>query len=144
MGKYIPIERRILALYEPTDSVECWPWLGAINNNGYGIIWGGKDNPRKLRAHRVMYELHVGPIPEGYDIDHLCRVRHCVNPAHMEPVTRWENLHRSPILDFDRTHCKHGHEFTEANTYITAKGWRNCRECHRLYELAERRARARV
>jgi hypothetical protein len=135
----IPIERRILALYHEGGKDDCWPWLGKINDGGYGIIWGGADNPRELRAHRVMYEIHRGPIPDGLDLDHLCRVRHCVNPAHLEPVTRRENLRRSPIIDWDRTHCKRGHEFTEANTYITRSGYRNCRECHRLGERARRR-----
>lgn len=69
----------------------CWIWLGELNRNGYGrISLGGK----RLMAHRVLYELMVGPIGEGLVLDHLCRMRCCVNPAHMEPVTVRENTLR--------------------------------------------------
>lgn len=140
MRTSIPIERRIRALYDRLGPEDCWPWLGKTNDSGYGLIWGGKDNPRDLRAHRVMYEIHVGSIPEGLDIDHLCRMRHCVNPAHLEPVSRQENLRRSPLTNGGKTHCKRGHPFDETNTYIKpSTGARGCRECHRLGE-AERKA----
>jgi hypothetical protein len=69
---------------------ECWPWLGAVNPNGYGAFqWDGGQY-----AHRFAYELQIGPIPEGLTLDHLCRVRHCVNGAHLEPVTGQENTLR--------------------------------------------------
>ncbi len=68
----------------------CWLWAGFIHpKNGYGSY---RMNGRTCGAHRASYELHVGPIPDGYDLDHLCRVRSCVNPSHLEPVTRRENL----------------------------------------------------
>ncbi len=70
----------------------CWHWTGSRVHNGYGLFWIGGSN---VRAHRAMYELMVGPIPAGLDLDHLCRVRHCVNPEHLEPVTRAENLRRA-------------------------------------------------
>jgi hypothetical protein len=73
-------------LYE-VDSNGCWLWLGAISKNGYGSVNG-------MSAHRMMYILKVGPVPEGLDLDHLCRVRRCVNPEHLDPVTRKENLNR--------------------------------------------------
>ncbi|MFZ2529632.1 MAG: HNH endonuclease signature motif containing protein [Rhodococcus sp. (in: high G+C Gram-positive bacteria)] len=92
----------------------------------------------------MAYELSVGDIPEGLVIDHLCRVRHCVNPAHLEPVTNRENTLRGDCVDanrersLSRTHCKHGHELTPKNTYIDPRGYRECRTCRRA---AERRWR---
>ncbi len=73
----------------------CWLWTAARNENGYPLLWAGG---KMIRAHRFSYEVHVGSIPAGLDLDHLCRVRHCVNPAHLEPVTRSENLRRSPLI----------------------------------------------
>lgn len=72
-------------------SPSCWFWTGAISRSGYGNFWTGESY---VSAHRWSYEHFVGPIPEGLDLDHLCRVRNCVNPAHLEPVTRQENLRR--------------------------------------------------
>ncbi len=92
---------------------------------------------RLVNAHRFAYELLVGLIPVGLQIDHLCRNPSCCNPTHMEPVLPTENLRRgfSPsALNARKTHCKHGHEFTEENTYIrpSTSGWRVCKECARL------------
>lgn len=84
----------------------CWLWLGTITPNGYGQIRVSRSN---RSAHRVLYEFLVGPIPEGLDLDHLCRVRRCVNPAHLEPVTRSENIRRSPLMYPAKTHCNYGH-----------------------------------
>lgn len=73
------------------DGSGCWIWTGALTTNGYGQVrWGD----RTLRAYRLVYELLVGPIPDGLQLDHLCRNRRCVNPAHLEPVTQWENWAR--------------------------------------------------
>jgi hypothetical protein len=117
-------------------SGECWVWTGAINNYGYGVI--GKER-RTLTAHRVAYELLVGPIPGGLTIDHLCHAsastpcvglshkcphRRCVNPEHLEPVSPGENARRKPKVIF----CKHGHLFDERNTY-ELHGKRSCRKC---------------
>ena len=85
VGRHWIAHREDLTSFEDVDG--CWIWRGRIAPNGYGRL-GSKY------AHRVMYELHVGPIPTGLDVDHLCRVRHCVNPRHLEPVTRSENLRR--------------------------------------------------
>ena len=105
---------------------DCWSWLGFVKPNGYGTVGFGQ---RVLHAHRVVYEAVVGPIPEGLELDHLCRVRHCVNPDHLEPVAHAENMRRAVEA---RTHCSHGHEFTDDNTYIQpADGARVCRTCVR-------------
>lgn len=98
---------------------------------GYGAlsIFG-----QRVYAHRFSYELHVGPIPEGLVIDHLCRNRLCVNPDHLEPVTSQENVRRGHEALGVRqyaTHCKNGHEYTPENTLITVEGWRSCRTCSR-------------
>jgi len=123
-----PLER-FTAKVEKTDG--CWLWMGYINpkpGKGYGTFYDGK---KAVRAHRWAYENFVGPIPEGLQLDHLCRVRHCVNPSHLEPVTARENIRRGEnhvAKNARKTHCLHGHEFTEENTYRSSRG-RDCREC---------------
>lgn len=108
----------------------CWIWQGARSRNGYSNIGIGGHN---MTAHKAMYEREVGPVPEGKELDHLCRVRDCVNPAHLEPVTRGENMQRGVEA---RTHCRRGHEYNEANTRYTirksnGKQRRDCRVCRR-------------
>lgn len=111
----------------------CWLWIGRLNSYGYAEI--KVDGSPYRMAHRVAYEAWVAPIPEGLQLDHLCRVRHCVNPAHLEPVTNRENTMRGEnftAVNAAKTHCKRGHEFDEANTYL----WRNsriCKQCRRDY-----------
>lgn len=106
----------------------CWPWLGALTSGGYGSV--GVDSAVKT-AHRVVYELLVGPVPEGLDLDHLCRNRWCVNPDHLEPVTRPENVRRGHAAR-RATHCKNGHELTASNAYTYPRsGHRACRVCRR-------------
>lgn len=122
--------------YRP-DLGACWVWIGAhLQSGGYGCICGigpsGKWQP--LRAHRVAYEMLVGPVPEGLVLDHLCRVVECVNPAHLEPVTRKENTRRgmAPNMIVNRTgRCRRGHERTPANSYerLDRPGQWNCRAC---------------
>lgn len=123
-------------------SGDCWIWTAAIDRGGYGRY-------KHKAAHRVSYELLVGPIPQGLDLDHLCRVRACVNPSHLEPVTRRENLLRGDTVtarNAAKTHCIHGHEFTHENTYMAKKPRggvaRICRACYRRWD-AERRDRDR-
>ncbi len=116
----------------------CWEWLGGLTSSGYGKFWldGGT-----VLAHRVAYELWVGPIPEDLHLDHLCRRRSCVNPTHLEPVTVRENLLRSPLTlagqNAIKTHCRNGHEFNDANTLVlSTTGERMCRPCMRARDRA--------
>lgn len=113
-------EKRII------DESGCWFWTGTINRKGYGMFWPTANG---TPAHRWSYEHYVGPIPEGLQLDHLCRVRRCVNPAHLEPVTAKENQVRSPFDPAARTHCRQGHAFDEENTYRPPDGRRVCRAC---------------
>lgn len=111
----------------PEPNSGCWIWIGGQSDNGYGAYWVKTTN---VGAHRISYEAHKGPIEDGMHIDHLCRVRCCVNPDHLEVVTPKENLHRSPIHQANRTHCPQGHPYSEENTLISV-GRRHCRECGR-------------
>ena len=147
---------RFEAKFEPEPNSGCWLWTAHENGLGYGQFYY-KGKPRG--AHRVSYQLYVGEIPEGLVLDHLCRVTNCVNPDHLEPVTQKENLMRGVGIhkciaysktrtmesrnmkgflqasrdwhkkQREKTHCKHGHEFTEENTYRVKNNWRNCRRC---------------
>ena len=109
----------------------CWPWKASRSGRGRG--YGQFHYPRRTShlAHRLAYELIVGPIPAGLTIDHLCRNQICCNPMHMEPVTNRENILRgdSPSAKAARkTHCYRGHPFTPENTIWV--GYRKCRTCH--------------
>lgn len=119
----------------------CWQWRGYCHPTGYGRFSRGKKE--YWQAHRFSYELLIGPIPEGLTLDHLCRNRGCVNPAHLEAVTIQVNLARgtSPsALNARKTHCKFGHEFTPENTATTPQG-RACRTCWADKERARAHAR---
>lgn len=120
----------------------CWVWTGAHNDWGYGRL-KIPGTRRITGAHRVIYEAMLGPIPEDMEIDHKCRVTMCVNPGHMEPVTRKENMVRSH-RDRDRklkTHCKRGHEYTPENTRINKRGNRHCIVCEKIiYQEKKRNA----
>lgn len=115
------------------DDNGCWIWIGLLDADGYGTVCPLER--RNKKAHRVSYEAFVGPIPEELTIDHLCRVRNCVNPAHLEPVTRQVNSLRGNTIaaqEAATTHCPADHPYSPENTYITPKtGSRNCRQCHR-------------
>lgn len=110
----------------------CWNWTGAISAGRYGSIY---YQGRMQKAHRIAYRMVRGRIPHGMDLDHLCRNAKCVNPQHLDPVTRSENLRRSPLMDRNshKTHCKRGHEFTQENTRTRPNGHRTCKECMRMH-----------
>jgi hypothetical protein len=113
---------------------ECWPWTASTRGGGYGQIARGGLNNGMFTAHRVAWELLRGPIPAGYVVDHLCKNPRCCNPNHLEPVPERVNLMRGdgPAAQAARkTHCPQGHPYDEANTHISAKGYRQCRECGR-------------
>lgn len=135
-------EERFWSKVTRTDT--CWLWEGS-SRNGYGLFsWGSGREQNTTGAHRYAYQLERGEIPEELVIDHLCRVPLCVNPDHLEPVTRGENVLRgvgNPAVNRDKTHCLKGHEFTPENTYFNKHGHRGCRACGR--EGAQRRAQKR-
>lgn len=123
-------------LHMPEPNSGCWIWIGSRNMQGYAVLnrypRGGK--PKRLRAHIVGYQLYVGPVPKGLELDHKCRMRCCVNPAHLEPVTHAENVRRGAGAAHWRnlTHCKRGHPLSGDNVHINAHGWRRCRTCSRI------------
>jgi hypothetical protein len=121
--KVQPLAPRFWSKVDKTG--ECWLWTASTSRLGYGMFSVGD---RMIGAHRIAYELIVGPIPEGLVIDHLCFTRNCVNPDHLEPVTQTENLRR---MGGRKTHCPHGHEYTVENSYINRDGTKACRTCHR-------------
>lgn len=110
---------------------DCWEWQAARNAGGYGTFGMGGRN---WLAHRAAYELFVGPIPAGLTLDHLCRFRACVNPAHLEPVTGRENTLRGNTRAAEqlaRMHCPQGHPYDKGNTYTDRARRRHCRSCQR-------------
>ncbi len=119
------LPKRFWSKATPDPASECWLWTAARYPNGYGTIRIDGTPGRMVSAHRLAYEKLIGPIPEGLEIDHLCRQRSCVNPAHLEPVTHAENVRR---MGAAITHCKRGHEFTPENTR-RHEGRRRCRAC---------------
>lgn len=127
------------------DLGPCWLWL-AGKTNGYGRFNQVKPKRTSLLAYRVAYELTVGPIPDGMELDHLCRVRACVNPAHLEVTDHRTNTLRGDAptaVNARKTHCVNGHEFTPENTGPQSNGGRRCRTCDRA-RPARRRQRKTV
>lgn len=126
----------------------CRIWFGSTDPKGYGRI----HNPHGSRhTHIVAYELVKGPVPKGKELDHLCRVPSCINPDHLEPVTRQENILRGILPSTNkaryaaRTHCKLGHELTDENTYIfnhpDGIKRRRCKLCNALEQRELRKRR---
>lgn len=144
------IKERILNS-KTIDENGCWIWQKRISSTGYGQIWVttsfGKGSV--LGAHRVSYRVFKGDIDEGLQIDHLCKVRSCINPDHLEAVTAQENVHRSDANYKKlkaKTHCINGHEFSQDNIFkvTTKEGWnlRQCKTCdydrHRATRIKKR------
>jgi HNH endonuclease len=123
------------------DLGPCWLWTAGIDEKGYGRFW---INGRRWRAHRWAYEQKHGPIPEGLEPDHLCRIRACVRDNHIEVVTHRENAMRGTSfssLNAVKESCPQGHLYDAANTKLY-EGRRYCRACHRVLsrEYAQRKA----
>lgn len=128
-GRRTRPEERFWKYVDKSGPDGCWLWTGGLDAHGYGSF---HLNGRNAYAYQVAYKWTVGKIPAGLDLDHLCRVRACVNPDHLEAVTRGENLHRSPLtqtsINAAKTHCIRGHELT----YREPKsGWRRCLVCRK-------------
>ncbi|GAP46906.1 HNH endonuclease signature motif containing protein [Streptomyces azureus] len=108
----------------------CWIWTGRRFKAGYGAF---DLNQKAMYAHRIMYMIFIGEIPQGAHLDHLCRVRECCNPQHLQAVTCHENIMRSPIapaaVNADKTHCKRGHPLSGDNLEVREDGGRRCRTC---------------
>lgn len=107
-----------------------WLWRAAVNEKGYGT-W--RLRGATTLVHRFSYEHFVGKIPNGLQIDHLCRTPSCVNPDHLEPVTHDENQRRGKngVLRVEKVECKHGHSLSGDNLYVFKDGSRGCKECRR-------------
>lgn len=123
-----PIEERLWDGIMPIPHCGCWIWMGPINTGGYGQIKKGRRNEGKILTHRLSYELFKGRIPDHLQIDHLCRIRSCCNPDHLELVTGSENVKRG-ICGQKKKYCKRGHEFTKENTVLTKRGVQMCKKC---------------
>jgi len=124
---YDKLPQRFKDRIDKTDS--CWLWTRPLNGHGYAQL---KYQGVWYRAHTYVYEALVGVISDGLQLDHLCRVRHCVNPEHLEPVTSRENTLRGEGITAKlarRDSCNHGHKFTSENVYVGTDGYRRCRTC---------------
>lgn len=140
----IRLPDRFWAKAHPCPMSGCWLWTASLKPKGYGEY---HHEGRVSYAHRVAFASLVGAIPDGLQLDHLCRTRCCVNPAHLEPVTSGENYRRSPItISAIRRAievCRHGHQFSPENTRLSTKNGRTtrvCRACvHRIYEARRSR-----
>jgi hypothetical protein len=144
------VRLRLLSKIRIDEASGCWIWQGASTSGGYGVIrfrrTPGERGTYNAPTHRVSYLIHVGPIPEGLVLDHLCRVRLCCNPDHLEPVTNRENILRgvSPSArNAHMTHCDYGHPLAGANLYIKpGRGDRACLVCKRIDDRERIRLRA--
>lgn len=142
-----PLRERFDAKWTPEPNTGCWLWIDAIplKQNGYGRINVFRKGPQ--RAHRIAWELYRGPIPRGLVVDHICRVRSCVNPDHLRVVTRrqnaLENTTSSAAERARQTHCKHGHPLAGSNVRPHGPDgrWRECVTCanRRFTALTEKR-----
>lgn len=139
---------QVMAHVHPEPMSGCWLWDARTTPNGYGQAHIN-ERKRTMVIHKALYELERGPVPAGLQLDHKCRVRNCVNPDHVEPVTCSENNRRglNPSIVMARnkaiTHCPQGHEFTPENTIMyRAKGKKSesryCRACKKIHNKTYR------
>jgi len=108
---------------------DCWEWTGNVGDHGYGRFWHPVEK-RIVLAHRFAVSL-VEELDPSSEVDHLCRNRVCVRPDHLEQVTPAENKRREMAARPPKTHCRHGHAYDEANTFLNSAGYRECRTCLR-------------
>ena len=126
--RHMPLRERLLSRLLIDPDSDCVVWSGSHNpKTGYGQI---QDQGKNKLVHRVMYEMFAGPVPDGLELDHLCRNKLCANVSHLEAVTHQVNTQRRSAVI---THCPAGHEYTEENTYLGKHG-RTCRACRRKGE----------
>lgn len=123
------IPERIVDKISLNHESGCWIWDGSLSGNGYGYV---KIRGKMRLVHKVIYEAFKGPVPSHLEIDHICRLRYCVNPSHLEAVDNAENQRRKP----KRTHCRNGHCYEEVGYYLY-DGVRSCKRC--LYEYQHKR-----
>jgi hypothetical protein len=123
---------RLRREYVRVEDSSCWTWTGSIARNGYSKA---RINNRHVSGHRAFYEHYVGPIGPMLTLDHVCRNKRCVNPAHLEAVTSRENTMRAENslarINADKTWCDSGHPLEGENLYVTPDGRRQCRTCRR-------------
>lgn len=124
----------------------CWVWTRKLNHDGYARTRIGGGQGRHVYVHRALYEHLNGPLPDGYELDHLCRNRACVRPDHMEPVTHAENVKRGDSGKWlaAKTHCPRGHPYEGDNLEYTAIGGRMCVICRRKRDRERRRRKRRA
>jgi hypothetical protein len=138
----VPLAARFWAKVDRRGRRECWPWKGAVSK-GYGNFRVGGRDGRMQGAHRVAYELCIGPVPPGMQLDHLCENSRCVNPTHLEVVTSRENTLRGRSFAAMRAlqvRCKRGHLLDGDNVY-RAPGYPNRRACRACWNWKERAAK---
>jgi hypothetical protein len=123
---------RFAVKYVLDPETGCWNWTAGTSGGGYGFL-SGKEG--RYAAHRLSYELHVGPIPAAHELHHVCENRRCVNPAHLQPVTRLEHARLGRRAQ--ATRCHRGHELTTDNL-VAGRKWRTCKRCHRERMYAAR------
>lgn len=138
-----PIAERAMDKFIPEPNSGCWLWIGSAMN-GYGRIRLGSKSEGTVAAHRVIYEALRGPVPDGLELDHLCRNPSCVNPDHMEPVTHRENTIRGDAMKNgwwhrEKTHCPQGHPYSPENTRFKGGPRRRFRACRACSRIADKR-----
>jgi hypothetical protein len=146
-GQYKTFEEKVMAkvsIQSAGYKTDCWIWQGRINAFGYGSISPTKYSKSKTTvAHRHVYEEKIGKVPEGKDLDHLCRNRSCVNPEHLEPVSRLENILRGELvaLRVNPDFCKNGHPWVPENRIKSKGNATTCRLCNIAAKLKFRKSR---
>ncbi len=139
----MPRHNTMDSFWERVDKTgSCWLWTGHLQSGGYGQM---RLDGYLTLVHRIAYQAMVGPVPAGLQLDHLCRVRRCVNPDHLEPVTNRENVLRGAGItaqNAKKTHCKRGHAFDLDNTRWSPGGGRACGACQRMKAAASRARKA--